>query len=178
MLNRSYLESNTRRHDHLLRSQRSTHTYLFNHMDRFLLRHTRFSFQKCCNIHRKKWLASSTWKNGTLSQESPFSGARFWRLPYAIMDRLSDLGYRVGLRVHELTSHREKSGKRENRVLGLLYFIHTTVWKGLFGKAADALEKGTESVDECKAIYISSSFPIHKGHCKLIWKAGCRYDLR
>ena len=34
----------------------------------------------------------------------------------------------------------------------MLYFIHTTVWKTMFGKQADSLEKSTENEDECKKI--------------------------
>ena len=51
----------------------------------------------------------------------------------------------------ELLVWREKSAKRETRVLGVLYFIHSVVWKALFGKQADSLEKSTENEDECKS---------------------------
>nr|KAJ3405364.1 TRAPP subunit trs31 [Polyrhizophydium stewartii] len=61
---------------------------------------------------------------------------------------LSDLGYRVGVRMLELILFRERNAKRETRVLGVLYFINTTVWKSLFGKPADSLEKGTDNDDE------------------------------
>jgi len=64
--------------------------------------------------------------------------------------RLSDFGYRVGIRVVELLNWREKNGKREIKILQNLYFIHTNVWKMLFGKQADSLEKHTEKEDECK----------------------------
>lgn len=30
----------------------------------------------------------------------------------------------------------------------MLSFIHTTVWRSLFGKTADSLEKGTSADDE------------------------------
>jgi hypothetical protein len=50
----------------------------------------------------------------------------------------------------ELLTWREKVAKRETRVLGVLYFIHNVVWKALFGKQADSLEKSTENEDECK----------------------------
>jgi hypothetical protein len=43
---------------------------------------------------------------------------------------------------------REKNIRRETRILGVLYFINTTVWRTLFGKAADSLEKSTEHDDE------------------------------
>nr|CAG8557870.1 14652_t:CDS:2 [Entrophospora candida] len=62
--------------------------------------------------------------------------------------KLNDFGYRVGTRLLELIVFREKNSKRETRVLGILYFIHTTVWKTLFGKQADSLEKSTEHEDQ------------------------------
>ncbi|KAI3776626.1 hypothetical protein L1987_46412 [Smallanthus sonchifolius] len=62
--------------------------------------------------------------------------------------RLEDAGYAVGVRVLELLCHREKGNRRETRLLGILSFVHSTVWKVLFGKVADSLEKGTEHEDE------------------------------
>ncbi|XP_038874608.1 trafficking protein particle complex subunit 5 isoform X3 [Benincasa hispida] len=38
--------------------------------------------------------------------------------------------------------------RRETRLLGILSFVHSTIWKVLFGKVADSLEKGTEHEDE------------------------------
>ncbi|CAN6976027.1 unnamed protein product [Brassica oleracea var. botrytis] len=62
--------------------------------------------------------------------------------------RLEDAGYAVGSRVLELLCNREKGNRRETRLLGILSFVHSTVWKVLFGKVADSLEKGTEHEDE------------------------------
>ncbi|CAG8605996.1 2588_t:CDS:2 [Ambispora gerdemannii] len=62
--------------------------------------------------------------------------------------KLNDFGYRVGTRLLELIVWREKNSKRETRVIGILSFINTTVWKTLFGKQADSLEKSTENDDE------------------------------
>ncbi|KAI8145919.1 NO signaling/Golgi transport ligand-binding domain-containing protein [Fennellomyces sp. T-0311] len=62
--------------------------------------------------------------------------------------KLNEFGYRVGTRMLELLVWREKTAKRETRVLGVLYFIHSVVWKALFGKQADSLEKSTENEDE------------------------------
>lgn len=62
--------------------------------------------------------------------------------------RLEDLGHGVGLRMLEVLVHREKANRRETRLLGILSFIHSTVWKSLFGKVADSLEKSTEHEDE------------------------------
>ncbi|ORX89341.1 TRAPP I complex [Basidiobolus meristosporus CBS 931.73] len=61
---------------------------------------------------------------------------------------LNEFGYRVGIRTLELFMWREKNIRRETRVLGILYFINTVVWKTLFGKQADSLEKSTENEDE------------------------------
>ncbi|ORY95680.1 NO signaling/Golgi transport ligand-binding domain-containing protein [Syncephalastrum racemosum] len=71
--------------------------------------------------------------------------------------KLNEFGYRVGTRALELLTWREKNAKRENRVLGVLYFIHSVVWKSLFGKQADSLEKSTEHEDE---YMISDNEPI------------------
>ena len=48
----------------------------------------------------------------------------------------------------ELGCLREKSSRRETRMLGILQFITTTVWKMLFGAPADSLEKSVEQEDE------------------------------
>ena len=69
------------------------------------------------------------------------------------MDRLNTLGYRVGIRVLELMVWRAESSskapKREMRLLPTLMAIHTQVWKAVFGKPADAIEKSVENADEC-----------------------------
>ncbi|KAK9463176.1 NO signaling/Golgi transport ligand-binding domain-containing protein [Lipomyces oligophaga] len=68
-------------------------------------------------------------------------------------NKLSDYGYHVGQRMLELTVVREiKNAKRETRVLGLLQFILTSIWKNIFGKSADALEKSREQEDEYMVI--------------------------
>jgi len=59
--------------------------------------------------------------------------------------RLELQGNGIGKKVLELQCWREKpskgEGKRYNRLIELLTFISSSVWKGLFGKAADSLEK-------------------------------------
>jgi len=65
--------------------------------------------------------------------------------------RLSTIGYRIGLRVSELLVWRNdptKNPKREIKLIQVLMFIHTQVWKAVFGKPADALERGLEKDDE------------------------------
>lgn len=66
--------------------------------------------------------------------------------------RLNTIGYRVGLRVSELLVWRNegtsKAPKREIRLRETLLFVHTQVWKAVFGKPADAVEKSVEKDDE------------------------------
>ena len=68
--------------------------------------------------------------------------------PCAVSRRLEDAGVGIGRRVLELCCLREKSSRRETRMLGILNFITSTVWKMLFGNAADSLEKSVEQEDE------------------------------
>lgn len=66
--------------------------------------------------------------------------------------RLNTLGYRVGTRVLELMTWRNeaasKAPKREIRFLPALMSIHTQVWRAVFGRPADAIEKSVENADE------------------------------
>jgi hypothetical protein len=65
------------------------------------------------------------------------------------VDRLNTQGYAIGQRLLELLLFREgRTAKRETRVLGILQFIAQTVYRHLFGKAADGLEKSREHDDE------------------------------
>lgn len=54
----------------------------------------------------------------------------------------------MGIRTLELIMSREKLIRRELTIINQLYFINTSVWKYLFGKAADSLEKSTDQEDE------------------------------
>ncbi|KAG8463414.1 hypothetical protein KFE25_004925 [Diacronema lutheri] len=62
--------------------------------------------------------------------------------------RLEDAGVGIGVRILELASLRDGKTRRETRMLGILQYVHTTIWKALFGKSADALEKVVENEDE------------------------------
>lgn len=74
-----------------------------------------------------------------------------------LMFRLNTLGYRIGTRVLELMVWRaegsSKTPKREIKLLSVLMMIHGQVWKAVFGKAADAIERSVENPDECMANY-------------------------
>ena len=66
---------------------------------------------------------------------------------------LNTLGYRVGTRIFELMVWRAESAsknpKREIRFLPALMLIHTQLWRAVFAKTADAIEKSVENDDEC-----------------------------
>jgi hypothetical protein len=62
--------------------------------------------------------------------------------------RLEQTGYSVGLRVLELLACVKRDFKRETRLMNILQFVSTTVWKYLFGKPADSLERSMDHVDE------------------------------
>lgn len=81
------------------------------------------------------------------------------------------MGYRIGTRVLEMLIWRNentsKTPKREIRLLPVLLMVQSQVWKAIFGKPADGLEKSSANVDEClspsvenktKQLIASSSF--------------------
>ena len=51
------------------------------------------------------------------------------------------MGRGVGVRLLETLCHRERGGKRDTRLLDVLKFVHTTLWKYLFGRQARDLEQ-------------------------------------
>lgn len=62
--------------------------------------------------------------------------------------RLESAGYGVGLKVLELVAYRAKESKRETRLMSILHFVSSSVWKSLFGKSADSLERSIDHADE------------------------------
>ncbi len=65
--------------------------------------------------------------------------------------RLEDIGVGVGLRLLEILCFREKNSKRDIRLLDVLKFVHTSLWKYLFGRQAKDLEQ-SNTVGEQHAI--------------------------
>lgn len=55
--------------------------------------------------------------------------------------RLEEVGYGVGIRLLEVLCYRERSCRRETRLLDILKFVHSTLWKYLFGRQARDLEQ-------------------------------------
>ena len=47
-----------------------------------------------------------------------------------------------------------KTPKRELKLLPVLMLVHTRVWKAVFGKPADAIERSVENGDECESLNI------------------------
>ncbi|TGZ85438.1 TRAPP I complex [Ascodesmis nigricans] len=63
--------------------------------------------------------------------------------------KLNIQGYSIGQRLLELLLFREgRSAKRETRILGILQFIAQTVYRHLFNKPADGLERSHDKDDE------------------------------
>ncbi|KAF8167860.1 TRAPP complex subunit trs31 [Crassisporium funariophilum] len=66
--------------------------------------------------------------------------------------QLNTLGYRIGTRVLELMLWRaegsSKAPKRDIKLISVLMMVHTQVWKAVFGKPADAIERSVENPDE------------------------------
>uniref|UniRef100_A0A1B6CK81 Trafficking protein particle complex subunit 5 n=1 Tax=Clastoptera arizonana TaxID=38151 RepID=A0A1B6CK81_9HEMI len=61
-----------------------------------------------------------------------------------LQNKLSKIGQDVGLKLVDLYFVREKNCKREIKLLNMLLFIKTTLWKGLFGREADKLEHAND----------------------------------
>ena len=60
------------------------------------------------------------------------------------------MGSHVGQRIIDIHFVRDRNYKRETRLINVLVFIKTVVWKSLFGKEADKLEQATDSETICK----------------------------
>eukprot|EP00918_Siedleckia_nematoides_P098244 GHVU01215058.1.p1 GENE.GHVU01215058.1~~GHVU01215058.1.p1 ORF type:complete len:155 (+),score=23.75 GHVU01215058.1:67-465(+) len=67
------------------------------------------------------------------------------------------MGYQVGTRMLDVLILREKSYKREIKLIHMLVFIKSNVWKNLFGKEADKLEQAT---DDERTFYIVEKEPL------------------
>ncbi len=99
---------------------------------------------KCHFCRRKRDQAAC----GAVLCVRPSAPARLGRL---CARRPEEAGVGIGQRALELGCLREKSSKRETRMLGILQFITSVVWKMLFGSAAKdavSLEKSIEHEDE------------------------------
>uniref|UniRef100_A0A1I8AVW1 Trafficking protein particle complex subunit 5 n=1 Tax=Steinernema glaseri TaxID=37863 RepID=A0A1I8AVW1_9BILA len=69
-----------------------------------------------------------------------------------LQDKLADYGKFVGVRLLDVIVLREKGYKRDTKLLNMLMFVKGTMWKNLFNKEADKLERSND--DECKYFLI------------------------
>lgn len=68
------------------------------------------------------------------------------------------------------TESASKAPKREIKFLPALMSIHTQIWRAVFGKPADAIEKSVENDDECTLLI---SYP-----CPVVEPNVLRHDCR
>ena len=62
------------------------------------------------------------------------------------------MGEGVGWRVLDLLAIRDRSIKRELRLVAMLSYIQVSAWKALFGRSADSLEQSIDHDDECMTL--------------------------
>ncbi|CAG0897590.1 unnamed protein product [Cyprideis torosa] len=74
-----------------------------------------------------------------------------------LQQKLSELGFQVGTRLLDLLVVRDRGFKRDIKVLNILLFVKTTVWKSLFGKEADKLEHAN---DDERTFYLIEENPL------------------
>jgi len=74
-----------------------------------------------------------------------------------LQTKLHALGVQVGSRILDVHFVRERSYKREVKMINALLMIKSTLWKTLFGKEADKLEHAN---DDEKTYYIIEKDPI------------------
>ncbi len=63
----------------------------------------------------------------------------------------------VGARILDLLFVRERASRRETKLLNALLMVKSTLWKALFGKEADKLERAN---DDDKTYYIIEREPL------------------
>jgi len=74
-----------------------------------------------------------------------------------LQQKLHDLGFQVGARMLDLVYVRDRASRRETKLLNVLLMIKSTLWKNLFGKEADKLERAN---DDEKTFYIIEKEPL------------------
>ena len=74
-----------------------------------------------------------------------------------LQGKLHELGYQAGGRILDLVFVREKAARRETKLLNVLLFVKSTLWKTLFGKEADKLEHAN---DDERTYYVIEKEPL------------------
>ena len=67
----------------------------------------------------------------------------------------------MGLRLLEILCFREKGSKRDVRLLDILKFVHSTLWKYLFGRQARDLEQS--NTVRHHALFLAVCMPMRRG---------------
>lgn len=74
-----------------------------------------------------------------------------------LQSRLTDAGKHIGYRIIDLIVNRDKNFRRETKIINILMFIKTVLWRTLFNKDADKLEQAN---DDNSIYYLIESEPI------------------
>ncbi|KRZ29226.1 Acyl-protein thioesterase 1 [Trichinella pseudospiralis] len=78
--------------------------------------------------------------------------------------KLTSYGKIVGSKLVDLIFFRDKGYKREVKLLGILLFIKTTLFKSIFGKEADKLERNNYIIEREPLVNTFISVPKDKGN--------------
>lgn len=63
-----------------------------------------------------------------------------------LQEKLSGFGEEIGLKLFDTLTIRERGFRRDTRLLNVLVFIRSNLWKTLFGREADKLEHANDDV--------------------------------
>ena len=74
---------------------------------------------------------------------------------YDAHNELSCFGFPVGEKMLEISTFRDKGYKKETKIVNMLQFIHNILWKMLFNKIADGIQRSTENIYEYRILEIS-----------------------
>ncbi|RZC32520.1 TRAPP domain containing protein [Asbolus verrucosus] len=106
---------------------------------------------------------SLTGRNKTSILDKPLSRGKgevslsCFALLFSEVVQLHELGRKVGVKLIDLYFLRERNGKREIKLLNILLFVKSTLWKALFGREADKLE---HSNDDENTYYLMEKEPL------------------
>ncbi|XP_013409614.1 trafficking protein particle complex subunit 5 [Lingula anatina] len=90
------------------------------------------------------------------SEMVQYCQSRVYTVP-ELQNKLTEMGHHVGVRMLDILFLRERTFKREVKLLNMLLFIKTNLWKTLFGKEADKLEHAN---DDERTYYIIEKEPL------------------
>jgi len=63
-----------------------------------------------------------------------------------LQDKLSSFGQQIGIRIIDTFTIRERGFRRDTKLLNVLVFIRSNLWKTLFGREAEKLEHANDDV--------------------------------